>query len=93
MYNKIVKKTPNHKEYCTQDMRESQLSLPINIEKKIANDDEVFTLEEICEELDFSTLKRKCRNSIYDPVIMFKIIVYGYMCHIYSSRAIEKACR
>lgn len=39
-------------------MRESQLSLPINIENKIANDDEVFTLEEICEEIDFSILKQ-----------------------------------
>lgn len=74
-------------------MRESQLSLPINIEKKIANDDEVFSLEEICEELDFGKLKRKFKSSRYDPVTMFKIIVYGYMCRIYSSRAIEKACR
>lgn len=74
-------------------MRECQLSLPINIEKIIASDDEVFTLEEICEELDFSSLKRKFTSSRYDPVTMFKIIVYGYMCRIYSSRAIEKVCR
>ena len=73
--------------------RKCQLTLPINLEKIIATDDEVFTLEEICEELDFSELERKFRKSIYNPITIFKIIVYGYMCGIYSSRGIEKACR
>ena len=73
--------------------RKCQLTLPINLEKIIATDDEVFTLEEICEELDFSALERKFRKSIYNPITMFKIIVYAYMCGVYSSREIEKACR
>lgn len=74
-------------------MRECQLSLPINLEKKNANDNELFTLEEMCEELEFSRLKLKFRSSRYDSVTMFKIIVYGYMCGIYSSRGIEKTCQ
>lgn len=74
-------------------MRNCQLSLPINIEKLIDPDDEVVTLEEICEELDFGLLKRKFRKSKYDCVTMFKIILYGYMCGVYSSRGIETACR
>ena len=73
--------------------RNCQLTLPINLEKKIATDDEVFTLEELCEELDFSVLERKFLRNEYNPITMFKIIVYGYMCRIYSSREIEKACR
>lgn len=36
--------------------RNCQLTLPINLEKIIATDDEVFTLEELCEDLDLSKL-------------------------------------
>lgn len=33
------------------------------------------------------------RNSAILPETLFRIIVYGYMEGIYSSRALEKACK
>ena len=73
--------------------RNCQVCLPINIEKLIDSDDEALTLEEVCEELDFSSLKRRFRHNIYDCETMLKIVAYGYMCGIFSSRTIETACR
>ena len=76
-------------------MTGNQVFLPINLEIKIAENDPVIKLVEICEELDYSRLEkeyvRKWRK--LDPATMFMILVYGYMRHLYSSREIEEACR
>ena len=49
------------------------------------------------EELDYEKLygaySRKGRKSAADPRVMFKVLVYGYMCGIYSSRKLEEALR
>ena len=49
------------------------------------------------EGLDFTELKSTYstigRNSAVLPETMFTILVYGYMEGIYSSRALEKACK
>ena len=34
----------------------------------------------------------KGRKSAAEPRIMFKLLVYGYMCGIYSTRKLELAC-
>ena len=73
--------------------RNNQVCLPINFENIISEEDEVITLAEVSDELDYSELYRKFRNCTYDPTMMFEIIVYGYMCNLYSTRKIETACR
>ena len=49
------------------------------------------------EELDYRKLYHayspKGRKSAAEPRIMFKLLVYGYMCGIYSTRKLEYACR
>ena len=49
------------------------------------------------EELDYRKLYQayspKGRKSAAEPRIMFKLLVYGYMCGIYSTRKLELACR
>lgn len=49
------------------------------------------------EELDYEKLycaySAKGRKSKVDPRVMFKAMVYGYQCGIYSSRKLEEACR
>lgn len=73
-----------------------QLMLPLNYEVIIPEDDSVRLLSQICEELDYEELNKEYsqggRKAAIEPKIMFKIIVYGYMNYLYSSRRIEQAC-
>ncbi len=73
----------------------SQLVLPINVGIKIAEDDPVRKLVEICEGLDYTELNRqyvrKWRK--VSPETLFEIVVFGYMQKKYSTRQIEEACR
>ncbi|MBO5322120.1 MAG: IS1182 family transposase [Clostridia bacterium] len=78
-------------------MRRNQLFLPLNLEKIIEPSESVRTLDEICEQLDYSELNktylRERRIESATPEAMFKILVYGYMTGNYSSRKIEEACK
>ena len=78
-------------------MRRNQLFLPLNLEKIIEPNESVRTLDEICEQLDYTKLNkaylRKGRVEAATPEAMFKILVYGYMTGNYSTRKIEEACR
>ena len=76
-------------------VNEKQVILPLNLGIKIPSDDPVRKLDEICEELDYSELYKQYARSWrkFDPKMLFKILVYGYMNGKYSCRDIEKACR
>ena len=71
--------------------------LPLNMEMFIPENDSVRLLSEIMDQLDFSALykaySRKGRKSAVSPRNLFKIIVYGYMNNLYTSRSLEQACR
>lgn len=73
-----------------------QLKLPLNIECMIPNDDSVRLLGQIIEEMDLSELYKtysRIRKNQATPRQMFKIMLYAYMNHCYSSRKIESACK
>ena len=74
-----------------------QLALPIAQNIEIAEDEAVFVANAQLEELDYRKLYRAYsptgRKSAAEPRIMFKLLVYGYMCGIYSTRKLEQACR
>lgn len=74
-----------------------QLVLPIATEILIPADDSVRLLSQLLEELDYTKLYRayshKGRNPAVSPKNLFKILVYGYMSDIITSRALERACR
>ena len=74
-----------------------QLSLPIFTDTLIPVDDSVRLIDQVLEEIDYRelylTYSSEGRNPAVSPKTLFKIMVYAYSQHIYSSREIEKACR
>lgn len=73
-----------------------QLVLPISTEILIPANDSVRLLSQVMEELEYRKLYEayspQGRKAAVAPRSLFKILVYGYMCGIYSSRALERAC-
>ena len=71
--------------------------LPMDTEILIPADDPVRLASAQLEELDYSKLYHayspKGRKSAAEPRVIFKVLVYGYMNGIYSSRKLEAACR
>ena len=69
----------------------------MGIEIKISQDDPVRLASAQVEELDYRELYRayspRGRKSAAEPRIIFEVLVYGYMCGIYSTRKQEEACR
>lgn len=74
-----------------------QLGLPISFENIIPDDDSVRLLYDVMEGLDYTKLNESYstigKNPAIEPESLFKILVYGYMKGIYSSRKLAKACR
>lgn len=75
---------------------EYQVCLPMNLEIIIPSDEPVRLLSAVLEELDYrkltATYSRFGRIE-YSPRLLFKVVVYGCMRGIYSSRNIERACK
>lgn len=69
-----------------------------NIERKynISKDSSVRLLYEVTEELNYDKLNeayaKRGRKSVISPKTLFRILIYGFMEKIYSSRDLEKAC-
>ena len=73
-----------------------QLKIPMETEIFIPQDDPVRLLSAICERIDYEELYAAYSEEGrpgYSPRILFKVISYGYMRQMYSSRRIEQACR
>jgi len=69
----------------------------MDMEIKISEDDPVRLLSAQLEELDYRELYNAYsstgRKSAAEPRIIFEVLVFGYMCGIYSTRKLEEACR
>ena len=94
-FNMTSKKTITNKNY-TRLSGNYQLSLPLNFDKIIPENDSVRLLSHILEGLDYTKLymaySKRGRKPAVEPKIMFKIIAYAYMNNIYSTHKIETAC-
>ena len=90
-----MKKKPKQ-DQCKVYERNGQLVLAINNEYLLPENAPVRLTSAQLEELDYEKLYRaysaKGRKSKVDPRVMFKVMVYGYQCGIYSSRKLEEAC-
>ena len=67
------------------------------MEITIPQEDPVRLVSAQLEELDYRKLYRayssQGRKSAAEPRILFEVLVYGYLCGIYSTRKLEEACR
>ena len=77
--------------------RHGQLVFAINSEIMIPENAPVRLLSAQLEELEYGKLYEayspKGRKSAVEPRVLFKVLVHGYLCGIYSSRKLEEACR
>lgn len=88
--NKIL-----HKNY-TANGKLYQLKLPLDIEILIPEDDSVRLLSQFVEGLDLSKLYEtysRVRENQATPTQLLKLVIYGYMNRVYSSRPLEIACK
>ena len=72
-----------------------QLKLPFDIDCIIPENDSVRLLSQFVEEMDLTRLYStyfRIRENQVPPMNMLKIMLYGYMNGLYSSRDIESAC-
>ena len=85
------------RDQCTVRERNGQLVIALNNEILLPENAPVRLTSARLEELDYRELYRayspKGRKSKVDPRVLFKVMVYGYQCGIYSSRKLEEACR
>lgn len=74
-----------------------QIGFPIQTSFIPSEDDSVRLLFEVTEGLDYTELYKTYstlgRNPAIAPNILFRILIYGYINKLYSSREIEKACK
>ena len=74
-----------------------QIGFPIQVPFIPKEDDPVRLLFEVTEGLDYTNLYKTYstlgRNPAVDPVTLFRLLIYGDMNKIYSSRELEKACK
>lgn len=72
------------------------MALPMEIGYLIPADDSVRLLNAVLERMDYRKLRMaysRLGRIERSPEILFKVLVYGYMNGIYSSRKLEQACR
>lgn len=96
VYNIIAKKHQTGKRvYYTTMRNRCQLVLPIELGVKIAQNDPVRKLVEICDTLDYTELYRQYVRTWrkVSPETLFELVVFGYMQRRYSTRQIEEACK
>jgi transposase len=90
-------KTISLQQDYTKNSGTVQLVLPIETEILIPANDSVRLLSQLMEELDYTKLykaySRKGRNPAVSPKSLFKVLVYGYMSNIVTTRSLERACR
>lgn len=83
--------TPVFKNYNPNQL----VLIPINAEDLVDKNHVVRLVSKIIDDIDLSEIKKTYKGggaSAYPPEMLLKIIVYGYLQNIYSSRKLAQAC-
>src|SRR3982750_1703346 len=77
-----------------QNFQNQGMLLPPDLNELIASNHPVRVVDEVLERVDITELLRQYKpggTSSYHPRMLLKVLVYGYISNIYSSRKIEAA--
>jgi len=72
------------------------MALPPALDELIAKDHPVRVVNQVIEMINFTPLYKKykdCGCPGYHPRMMLKLLVYGYLSNVYSSRKLEAAAK
>ena len=81
--------------YALPDRDQSEMFAP-SLRQAIADDPELLALDAAIDQLDFTALEAEYSqvgHPAFPPRVLFKVLVYGYMLGLRSSRQIDRACR
>ena len=79
-----------------QDYRQQGMLIPLDLNDMIAEDHPVRVVNDILDKVDISDIIKKFRpggTSSYHPRMLLKVIVYGYINNVYSSRKLEESVK
>lgn len=79
-----------------QDYRQQGMLIPLDLNDMIAEDHPVRVVNDILDKVDISEIIKKFRpggTSSYHPRMLLKVIVYGYINNVYSSRKLEESVK
>ena len=91
-----MKQTLNLQSNYSANENGYQLWIPLDCSIQIPEDDPVRLLNAVAERMDYRTIEAaysRYGRIEYSPKILTKVLVYGYMRKIISSRKIEQACK
>lgn len=81
--------------YELKSREQPQLFGP-SLSQMVANEPDVLAVDAAVNQLDLSALEaqyRRVGHPAYPPVVMLKLLVYGYALGLRASREMERACR
>lgn len=70
--------------------------LPPSLEELVASHHPVRVVSQVIDSIDITVLEAQYKGggtSSYHPRMLLKLLVYGYLCNIYSSRKLEEAAQ
>ena len=79
-----------------QDYRQQGMLIPLDLNDMVPSDHPVRVVNAVLDKVDISDIIRQFRpggTSSYHPRMLLKVIVFGYINNIYSSRKIEEAVK
>lgn len=98
MYTKVMLYKYNAKVMFLHYISNEKTLFPVDLDEIIPQDSRVRLISTIIDQLDLSALYAEYSSGregrrAYHPRMMLKVVIYGYLCNIFSLRGLEEAMR